>query len=238
MDVISGSTVISDNAKAFRAEPRIAKVGPGMEIPNEQERERIAALDDADLVRESASGNLLAFDQLVVRYRDKALRLVVSVLGTNIDAEDVVQEIFIKVYLSLSRFRGDSSFSTYLYTITVNRCRDEMRKSKLRRFFSFDDWFSRNDTNENLSQENGHQLEHEERRLVVRQAMENLPPQTRMLLYLREVEELSYKELADIFDVEIGTIKSRLARSRDKLREELKPYMTNGARPGKVNASE
>ena len=95
---------------------------------------------------------------------------------------------------------------------------------KLRRFFSFDDWFASNPS-EQPSLEIGEHLESGERRTAVRLAMKRLPPQTRMLLYLREVEEVSYKELAEIFEVEMGTIKSRIARARDRLREELMPYI-------------
>ena len=178
---------------------------------------------------EARAGNRLGFDELVERYRDKALRLVVSTLGSREDTEDIVQEVFVKVYRSLDRFRGEASFSTYLYTVTVNRCRDELRKSKIRKFFSFDDWFDKGGAgSRELTANNGHRLEQEERIEAVRAAMGRLPEQTRMLLHLREIEELSYKELATIFSVEIGTIKSRLARARDRLREELLPFMEEG----------
>jgi RNA polymerase sigma-70 factor (ECF subfamily) len=192
----------------------------------------MATLDDGGLLNECRTGHFEAFNELVNRYRDKVLRLVVSVLGYGHDTEDIAQDIFIKVYLSLDRFRGDASFSTYLYTVTVNRCRDELRRSKLRRFFSFDDWFSREGAGY-ATGDNGHQLDCDERQRAVREAMKRLPSGTQMLLYLREIEELSYKELAEVFDVEIGTIKSRLARARDRLRAELLPYLQDGILPGR-----
>lgn len=201
-------------------------------ISDEPTRLPLASLDDSALLEHSVAGNVLAFDELVVRYRGKVMRLVTSILGADAEVEDVVQEIFIKVYLSLAKFRGDSSFSTYLYTITVNRCRDELRKSRLRKFFSFDDWFT--DGNAEFSHDNEQSLDRDERQIAVRRGMKRLPPQTQMLLYLREIEELSYKDLADIFSVEIGTIKSRLARGRDRLREELLPYIRNGEMPEEV----
>jgi RNA polymerase sigma-70 factor (ECF subfamily) len=119
----------------------------------------------------------------------------------------------------------------------VNRCRDELRKAKLRRFFSFDDWFA-TAKSAHPTQENGHRIDSDERRDAMRQAMRRLPAQTQMLLHLREVEELSYKELADIFSVEMGTIKSRLARARDRLREEIHPYLADGILPGDTPAGE
>jgi RNA polymerase sigma-70 factor (ECF subfamily) len=195
------------------------------------ERHRIAGLDDTVLVSETVAGDAAAFDELVLRYREKVIRLVASVVGFRSDVEDIVQDIFVKVYLSLGRFRGDASFSTYLYTTAINRCRDELRRGKLRRFFSFDDWFS-SDAAQHPHSENGQQVDTDERRDAVRAAMKRLPPDTQMLLYLREIEELSYKELADVFSVEMGTIKSRLARARDRLRDELLPYMREGAMPG------
>ncbi len=193
----------------------------------------VASLDDAGLVVASVGGNSLAFDELVIRYREKVLRLVSSTLGAGAEVEDITQDIFIKVYLSLERFRGDASFSTYLYTVTVNRCRDELRKGKLRRFFSFDEWFARGSGADHPSSENGQTVDADERCSAVRRAMRRLPQPTQMLLHLREVEELSYKELSAIFEVEVGTIKSRLARGRDRLREELLPYISDGIMPGK-----
>ncbi|HVK40610.1 MAG TPA: sigma-70 family RNA polymerase sigma factor [Candidatus Kapabacteria bacterium] len=195
------------------------------------DRQRIGALEDTALVAETVSGSTAAFDELVLRYREKVVRLVASVVGFRTDIEDIVQDIFVKVYLSLGRFRGDASFSTYLYTTAVNRCRDELRRGKLRRFFSFDDWFS-SDSAAHPHSENDQQVDADERRDAVRAAMKRLPPDTQMLLYLREIEELSYKELADVFKVEMGTIKSRLARARDRLRDELLPYMRDGNMPG------
>lgn len=225
MSAIPGSTVISGDAAAYRPEPRITQTGPNRTY--ETDRRRLSQLEDSALVHEARGGNLHGFDELVDRYRDKALRLVTSTLGSREDVEDIVQEVFIKVYRSLDRFRGEASFSTYLYTVTVNRCRDELRKSRIRKFFSFEDWFAA-DEGTDLSETNGQTLERDERVEAVRRAMSRLPAQTSMLLHLREIEELSYKELAEVFDVEIGTIKSRLARARDRLREELLPFMQEG----------
>lgn len=219
MGSITGSTLLPAEVNGFRAEPRVA---PSASEVNGHAP--MGILDDATLLDQAIGGRLPAFDELVNRYRGKVIRLVSSIIGNGIEVEDLVQEIFIKVYLSLPKFRRDASFSTYLYTVAVNRCRDELRKMKLRRFFSFDDWFASNPS-EQPSLEIGEHLESGERRAAVRLAMKRLPPQTRMLLYLREVEEVSYKELAEIFEVEMGTIKSRIARARDRLREELMPYI-------------
>ena len=223
MSAIATTTVITSDPDAYRAEGQIVRAGG--ERPIETDRRRLAGLDDRALVDQVQAGNDLAFNELVDRYREKALRLVASTLGARYDVEDLVQEVFVKVYRSLDRFRGDASFSTYLYTVTVNRCRDELRRSKIRRFFSFDDWFESGGGAPELVEGNGNRLEQDERITAVRAAMKRLPPQTSMLLHLREIEEVSYKDLAVIFDVEIGTIKSRLARARDRLREELLPFM-------------
>src|SRR5688500_7151319 len=114
MDFISGRTVLSNRVEHFRTEPRIAGMPQNVQSPPDGRDGRdLSALDDMALVRESAAGSVAAFDLLVVRYREKVLRLVISVLGSGPEAEDVVQEIFIKIYLTLDRFRGDASFSTY-----------------------------------------------------------------------------------------------------------------------------
>lgn len=225
MSAIAGSSAISSGEGDRRgSRPVIRQTPPGPFLY--ADREQIAALEDSELVEQTRLGNTLCFDQLVVRYREKALRLVLSTLGSRPDVEDIIQDVFVKIYRSLDRFRGDASFSTYLYTVTINRCRDEMRRGRIRRFFSFDDWFARS-PEEGPIGENGQTLEREEIVGAVRRAMARLPKDTSMLLHLREIEELSYRELAAIFDVEIGTIKSRLARAREKLRVELLPFMND-----------
>ncbi|MBS1913115.1 MAG: RNA polymerase sigma factor [Bacteroidetes bacterium] len=229
MDLVTRSTVALEFVDRGETSPPIPPGIPA--IVSAAERRRFAVLPDADLVLASINGSTPAFDELVERYRIKVLRLVTSMLGASVDCEDVAQDIFVKVYLSLNKFRGDSSFSTYLYTVTTNRCRDELRRAKLRKFFSFDEWFAGGGESEH-TQENGQRLDGEEQRDAMRRAMKRLPVQTQMLLHLREVEELSYKELADVFGVEIGTIKSRLARARDRLREEITPYLREGVFPG------
>ncbi len=229
MNLLTGSTVTLEYVDRSDPEPEHTPGTPA--IYPAVERQRVAQLVDGELVGECVGGSSLAFDELVSRYRSKVLRLVASMLGTRVDVEDVAQDIFVKVYLSLRKFRGDASFSTYLYTVTLNRCRDELRKAKLRKFFSFDDWFAAGG-DAHATQENGQRLDGDEQRDAMRRAMKQLPAQTQMLLHLREVEELSYKDLADVFNVEIGTIKSRLARARDRLREEISPYLREGTLPG------
>jgi RNA polymerase sigma-70 factor (ECF subfamily) len=229
MEFVTGSTVALDYIEGLDPEPKQAHGSPVVHPAGE--RKRIAVLCDADLVAECVEGSSLAFDELVTRYRGKVVRLVGSMLGPAVDCEDIAQDIFVKVYLSLGKFRREASFSTYLYTVTVNKCRDELRRGKLRRFFSFDEWFS-NTGGGHLTQENGQSIDGDERRIAIRKAMKRLPTQTQMLLHLREIEELSYKDLAEIFEVEIGTIKSRLARARDRLREEITPYIKEGKLPG------
>lgn len=189
----------------------------------------LSTLEDAALVAHATAGVTAAFDELVHRYRGRVLRLVAGTLSRSTEVEDIAQEIFIKAYLSLPRYRGTASFSTWLYTIAVNRCRDEIRRSRIRRFLSFDDWFG--GAEEKLASNDEDGLELNERARAVRVAMRRLPAGTQMLLHLREIEEMPYKELAEVFDVEIGTIKSRLARARERLRAELLPYLTDGTMP-------
>ncbi len=228
MKLVPNDTAVLDYIHEFSPGPAVTRSSATM--TRSDRGEPAASLDDSGLVRRSREGDSLAFDELVRRYREKVLRLVTSTLGPSADIEDIAQDIFVKVYLSIERFRGDASFSTYLYTVTVNRCRDELRRSKIRRFFSLDEWMGKGD-GRHPAAENEQSLDDDERRAAVRRAMDRLPRHTQMLLRLREVEELSYKELAEIFDVEVGTIKSRLARGRDRLREQLMPYLCDGTMP-------
>lgn len=228
MKLVLDDTAILDYIHEFQPGSTVARTSKTM--TSSDRGASTSMLEDSRLVQLASEGDSPAFDELVRRYREKVLRLVTSTLGLHAEVEDIAQDIFVKVYLSLGRFRGDASFSTYLYTVTVNRCRDELRRSKIRRFFSLDDWMGRGDWRHPAA-ENEQTIDDDERRQAVRRAMSSLPRHTQMLLHLREVEELSYKELAAIFEVEVGTIKSRLARGRERLREVLMPYIRDGRMP-------
>ncbi len=183
-----------------------------------------APVDDRALVAEAQKGDRKAFRLLVEKHQQSVARTVVSMLGRSSDVDDVVQDVFIRCYQTLDRFRGDASFSTYVKKIAVNKSLDVLRRRKrfLGRFLSRDD-------------ENQHFLEpasdardaHEadERTRLVHYAIAQLPPKHRAVVVLRMIEGYSTEETAQMLDLAYGTVLSRLSRAQKKLEDLLAPLI-------------
>ncbi len=177
---------------------------------------------DERLIRDFLDGKSDAFMHLVQRHQERVRNLIYSILGYTQIVDDLAQDVFIKVYQSLPNFRYQSSFATWLYRVTVNRCRDEIRRSKVRRMFRL----------ESL-QERDHPVESEstdrtERILVneaLNAALRQLSESHRTIVLLKEVEGLRYEEIAEVLQCGVGTVKSRLARARIRLKQLLQPYV-------------
>lgn len=164
------------------------------------------------------------FEAVVRTHYDRVYRLALRMLGNAADAEDVAQEAFMKVHRSAPRFRGDSSLSTWIYRITHNVCLDELRRRKRRPLIqglpsSADDAPSGEPEDDGPTPEEAACAADERDRL--RQVLESLPIEFRSVLILREVEDLSYDEIASVLKCPIGTVRSRLARARRLLAERL-----------------
>lgn len=183
------------------------------------EKQAQIASDDADneLIQRFIDGHESAFSHLMVKHKDKVRNLVYLTLGDSDYVDDISQDVFISVYKKLGEFRFESKFTTWLYRITVNKCRDYLRKKKVRSIFvPIKD--SENETgtysnNENLDLPG-----------LVRSAIKRLPEKLRQPLILRDIDGLSYKEIADQLECEVGTVKSRIFRARESLKIILEPY--------------
>jgi RNA polymerase sigma-70 factor (ECF subfamily) len=177
---------------------------------------------DERLIRDFLDGKSDAFMHLVQRHQERVRNLIYSILGYTQVVDDLSQDIFIKVYQSLPNFRYQSSFATWLYRVTVNRCRDEIRRNKVRRMFRLDTLHEREHPVESES------TERTERVLVneaLNTALQKLSESHRTVILLKEVEGLSYEEIAKILQCGVGTVKSRLARARIRLKQLLQPYV-------------
>jgi len=195
-------------------------------------------------VRRAKEGDARAYRFLVERYQARIHRLVSGLIGHGHgNVEDVVQEVFVKAYFSLKKFRGDAAFGTWLYRIAVNRARDEMKKESRRA--SLDDAISRGEEGEAVEALDGWVgqpgLEAEEpsggppevlRKLVGR-AVASLPDRMRVIVTLKDIEGLSYLEVSRVLKCSVGTVKSRHSRARKRLREALSPYAPEFIRGGR-----
>ena len=187
--------------------------------------------DDSDqqLVERVQAGDKAAFDLLVRKYQHRVLKLVGRFVSDAAEAEDVAQEAFLKAYRALASFRGDSAFYTWLYRIAINTAKNALVSNR-RRPVDFDldlqdpqqyDRHARlkeGDTPEGV-------LLTEEIRNVVERAMEQLPEDLRTAIILRELEGLSYEEIAEAMDCPVGTVRSRIFRAREAIDRKLKPLL-------------
>jgi RNA polymerase sigma-70 factor (ECF subfamily) len=187
--------------------------------------------DDSDqqLVERVQAGDKTAFDLLVRKYQHRVLKLVSRFVSDAAEAEDVAQEAFLKAYRALASFRGDSAFYTWLYRIAINTAKNALVSNR-RRPVDFDldlqdpEQYDRHarlkegDTPEGV-------LLTEEIRSVVEKAMEQLPEDLRTAIVLRELEGLSYEEIAEAMDCPVGTVRSRIFRAREAIDKKLKPLL-------------
>ena len=175
--------------------------------------------DDFSLIKAFNEGEETAFNDLVNRHKEKVRNLIYLNLGSTSSIDDISQEVFLAVYRKLKQFRFQSQFTTWLYTITINKIRDHVRKQKIMSVFSA---FSSDDT-ENVV-EPGSFKENFDVNEMVRDAVAKLPRKLKEPLILRDFEGMSYQEIADTTGIEIATIKSRIFRARESLKKMLQPW--------------
>ncbi|MFC4312153.1 RNA polymerase sigma factor RpoE [Steroidobacter flavus] len=189
------------------------------------------ATDDTDqeLVRRVQAGDQTAFNLLVLKYQHRVLKLVGRFVNDAAEAEDVAQEAFLKAYRALASFRGDSAFYTWLYRIAINTAKNAL-VSQRRRPVDFDldlqdpEQYDRHAKLKEVDTPEGVLLT-DEIRAVVEEAMEQLPEDLRTAIVLRELEGLSYEEIAEAMDCPVGTVRSRIFRAREAIDKKLKPLL-------------
>ncbi|WP_405124678.1 RNA polymerase sigma factor RpoE [Ralstonia pseudosolanacearum] len=185
---------------------------------------------DQILVERVQQGDKRAFELLVVKYHRKIIRLISRLIRDAAEVEDVAQDAFIKAYRALPQFRGESAFYTWLYRIAVNTAKNYLA-TQGRRPESFTDI----DTEEAETFADGEQLRDintpdsmlhtKQVAETVNRAMEALPEELRTAITLREIEGLSYEEIAEAMECPIGTVRSRIFRAREAIAEKLRPLL-------------
>lgn len=189
----------------------------------------IMSVSDRELIEACKEGRDAPFEELVNRYKMKAYSLAYFLVGNSADALDISQEAFIKIYRNFHRFREKCSFGTWLHRITYNLCMDFLRKRKGRIMLSYQDEvgdgrkFMEMRSGESSNPRRG--LMKQEAGKAVWEAINRLPVKLMSVLVLREIEGLSYGEIAEVVDCSKGTVMSRLHHARKKLRRTLEPAM-------------
>jgi RNA polymerase sigma-70 factor, ECF subfamily len=176
--------------------------------------------DDFSLINRFCQGDESAFKTLVLRHREKVRNIVFLTLGNADQVDDISQEVFITVFRKLDTFKFESQFTTWLYRITVNKCKDHLRKIKIRSVLSP---FSSDDEN-NIALSVSTKDDFDVRELV-QKSVARLPEKLRIPIVLKDYEGMSYQEIAETLKTEVGTIKSRIFRAREALKKMLEPYI-------------
>jgi RNA polymerase sigma-70 factor, ECF subfamily len=195
---------------------------------------------DVQLVQQAQRGDVRAFEMLVVKYQRRIERLISRMVRDTDLVQDIAQETFIRVYRALPQFRGDSAFYTWLYRIAVNTAKKalmDMKRDPLvllsaRAGEDENDETSRPGVELTHSETPEALLASKEIAAAVNAAIEDLSPDLRQAITLREIEGLSYEEIADLMNCPIGTVRSRIFRARESIAVRLRPYLDtrDGAR--------
>jgi len=174
---------------------------------------------DYALMKKVQGGDMVAFNKIAERYKDRLMNVIMRMLHSHEEAEDIVQETFVRVYQHRDSFDFRHCFSTWIYTIALNLARNELRKRKRFKFYDIFDMQGKEseiavemDLPSNMPK-------------AIESAMATLPEKYRMAFVLRDVQEMPYEEVAKIMNIPLGTVKSRVNRARAMLRDKLKPRM-------------
>lgn len=185
--------------------------------------------EDLELVERFQCGDVSAFDVLVLKYQNKIYEIVYSHTRNVEDAYDLSQEIFMKAFKALGRFRKKSSFYTWLYSIAINVCIDHGRKNKRHLMVPIEEWMQSPDSADNMSTDNGYSpagiVELKELKYQLAWAIEQLPPKQKIVFIMKRQQGLSLEEIANVLGRSVGTIKAHLFHATSKLASLLKPYL-------------
>lgn len=181
-------------------------------------------MTDEELVEKVKKGDADVYEKIIQKYQSKVFGLIYNMTKNQNEIEDLAQEVFIKIYKNLGKFKGESSLYTWIYKITVNLCLDEMKKRKnviyLDEKIEVDDGeVNRELPSEDKSQEKLY--EEKELQEKLHNCINKLPEKQRVMIVLRDIKGFSYEEISKITDVKLGTVKSQINRARLKLKELL-----------------
>lgn len=174
------------------------------------------------LIARAAKGDGRAFEELIAPQEKRMYAVALRMCGNRDDAQDCLQDAMLRVFRALPNFKGESAFSTWAYRITVNACLDAIRRRKSKPNSSLDDLLDEGYSPQaDESETPEEQLLARERKRTVMEAIEELPEDMRSAVVLRDVDGFSYEDIAKMLEINVGTVKSRISRARERLRQKL-----------------
>ncbi len=186
-------------------------------------------ISDEELIERFQNGDIYAFEEIVKRYKDQLLNFAYRFLSGIEDSEDIVQETFLRVFRKRNAYKNVAKFSTWIYTITGNLAKTELRRRKKKKLFSISGL-----RYEDKEYEIPDQKKNPEERVdgivkdeIIQKAINSLSPKFKEVVILRDIQELSYEEISKIISIPLGTVKSRVNRARLKLQEILGDLLRN-----------
>jgi RNA polymerase sigma-70 factor (ECF subfamily) len=207
----------------------VAQRGSSAGVMRASAREAAVVLaPDADsrLLERCRRGDASAFEEIFRKYHTYVYNVCLGMLGNGDDAADVTQETFLRIHRSLGRFRGDASFTTWLYRVAVNLCISELRRRARSRLQYLDDLALPEEDGEHDPHPSPHEAaEAQENRRTVQQILRALPPDYRAIMVLRHFQQLAYEEIAEVLELSLSQVKTRLFRARRMFKDRYKAYM-------------
>ena len=179
---------------------------------------------DEELISRFQSGDIYAFEEIVHRYKDPLVNFIYNYVGNRTEAEDIVQETFLRVFKNKHLYRSIAKFSTWIYTIASNLAKTELRRRKRRRFLSLSH-MGYDDKDYELPDEYFSPeriVDNKMKGRTIRKEIEALPEKFKEVVILRDIQEFSYEEIGQILKIPVGTVKSRVNRGRLRLQKRLK----------------
>lgn len=192
-----------------------------------KDKPKEAAPSDEELIGKFQQGDVRAFEEIVKRYKDQLVNFAYRFLGDIEDAEDIAQETFLRVYRKNKAYKNVAKFSTWIYTITGNLAKTELRRRKRRKLVSIsnlgfeDKDYELRDTKKGPEERVNKIIKDE----FIQRAINSLPEKFKEVIIFRDIQELSYEEISTIVKIPLGTVKSRVNRGRLKLQEKLGDFL-------------
>ena len=179
---------------------------------------------DEELISRFQEGDIYAFEKIVQRYKDPLINFVYHFLGDRIDAEDVIQETFLRVFKKKHLYRKVAKFSTWIYTIASNLAKTELRRRRRRRILSLSQmgYESKDYDVPDIFSSPERVVDSDMKEKEIRKEIEDLPIKFREVVVLRDIQEFSYEEISTILNIPLGTVKSRVNRGRLRLQKNLR----------------